>query len=92
MGLGLCGFSRRTAMLLSLPRFARLVRGAPAGGRRRLRVQRGLDDGPCFALGDAWDPTGPWRVLFQARQPPGQIRPRQSWTVGLEMSNARAMS
>ena len=45
---------------------------APVGCSRRLRVQRGLDDCPDLAVGDAWDTTGTWSVLFQARQPKGQ--------------------
>ena len=35
-------------------------------------MQRGLDDGPHLAFGQAWDTTGPGSVLFQARQPKGQ--------------------
>ena len=45
---------------------------APVGCSRRLRVQRGLDDCPYLAFGDAWDTTGTWSVLFQTRQPKGQ--------------------
>ena len=45
---------------------------APVGRGGRGRVQRGLDDGPDFACGDAGDTTGTRSVLFQTDQSQGQ--------------------
>lgn len=55
--------NRRLAEALGLGHGPR----TPVGGGRRCRVQRGLDDGPDFAFGDAWDTTSTRGVFFQAR-------------------------
>ena len=60
--------NRRLAEALGLGHAPR----APVGRGWRCRVQRGLDDCPDFAFGDAGDTTGTRSVRFQTRQSQGQ--------------------